>query len=107
MRQIRHPLVERDIIGIAKHIVDVTQGDFSAARRRLDQIDDLLYAISQNPTSGARLSGDLEGWLVRFGGMDRKLTIVFKPNVGQEVLFIALVAFGGQDWKTLAEKRRL
>ena len=107
MRQIRHPLVERDIIGIAEHIVDVTQGDFAAARRRLDQIDDLLHAISQNPTSGARLSGELDGWFVRFGGTDRKISIVFRPDVAQQVLFIALVAFGGRDWESLAERRRL
>lgn len=41
MRQSRHPLVERDLIGTVEHIVEVTQGDFNAAARPLDEIDDL------------------------------------------------------------------
>ena len=36
MRFIQHPFFERDIIGIANHIVEVTQGDTAAAYRRLD-----------------------------------------------------------------------
>ena len=31
MRQSKHPLVERDLVGIVEHIVEVTQGDFDAA----------------------------------------------------------------------------
>jgi len=31
MRIVRHPFVERDLIGMVDHIVDVTQGDIAAA----------------------------------------------------------------------------
>jgi len=81
MRFIQHPFFERDIIGIANHIVEVTQGDTGAAYRRLDEIDALLEAIANNPASGLRLSGNLEGWLVRHGGTGNRLTIVFKGVV--------------------------
>ena len=57
MRQSKHPLVERDLIGIVEHIVEVTQGDFDAAARRLDEIDDLIRDIAANPLSGMRLTG--------------------------------------------------
>lgn len=106
MRQIRHPFVDRDIIGIIDHILGVTDGDIAAARRRLDEIDVLLASIGETPTSGMRLSGDLTGWLVRHGGAGRRLTVVFRPDLDQGVLFIALVAFGGRDWMQLAEGRR-
>lgn len=98
MRQSKHPLVERDLIGIVEHIVEVTQGDFDAAARRLDEIDDLIRDISANPTSGMRLTEPLDGWLVRHGGRGYRLTIVFRADVQRDVLQIALVAFGGQDW---------
>jgi hypothetical protein len=39
MRLSKHPLVDQDLIGIVEHIVDVTQGNFEAAARRLDEID--------------------------------------------------------------------
>ena len=68
MRQSKHPLVERDLVGIVEHIIDVTQGDFDAAARRLDEIDALIRDIAANPTSGMRLSGPLDGWLVQHGG---------------------------------------
>ena len=80
MRQSRHPLVERDLIGIVEHIVEVTNGDFAAAERRLDEIDALLRSIAANPSSGIRLSGALEGWLVRHGGRGNRLTVVFRLN---------------------------
>lgn len=106
MRQIRHPLVERDLIGIADHIVDVTGGDYDAAYRRLDEIDDLLRAIAANPLSGNRLAAPLDGWLVRHGGRDHRLTVMFRPDPEAEILFIALVAFGGRDWMALAADRK-
>lgn len=106
MRQIKHPLVEQDLIGIVEHIVEVTQGDFAAAARRLDEIDDLIRDIAANPTSGMRLTGPLDGWLVRHGGRGHRLTIVFRADLVREVLQIALVAFGGQDWVSLGTDRK-
>lgn len=105
MRQIRHPLVEQDVIAIARHIVETTDGNIGAAERRLDEIDDLLQDIAANPFSGVRLSGSLKGWLVRHGGQDYKITIVFRPDTNAQCLHIALVAFGGQDWLTTGATR--
>ena len=59
------------------HIVDVTGGDFDAAGRRLDEVDDLIADISANPMSGVRLAPPLDGWLVRHGGRGHRLTVVF------------------------------
>ena len=100
MRVVRHPLVDRDLIAMVEHIVEVTSGDFVAAARRLDEVDDLLVAIQSNPHSGVRLSGALDGWLVRHGGRGHRITIVFRANPDQDCVFVALVAFGGQDWMT-------
>lgn len=107
MRFVRHPFFERDLIGIVDHIVEVTDGDVAAASRRLDEIDALLQEISANPTSGARLSGKLDGWLVRHGGAGQRLTIVFKPDVAAGQVYLALVAFGGRDWMRLASARQV
>jgi plasmid stabilization system protein ParE len=106
MRQSKHPLVERDLVGIVEHIVEVTQGDFDAAARRLDEIDALIRDIAANPTSGMRLTGPLDGWLVRHGGRGHRLTIVFRADLARDVLQIALVAFGGQDWVSLGTERQ-
>jgi plasmid stabilization system protein ParE len=106
MRQRRHPLVERDLIGIVEHIVAVTQGDFDAAERRLDEIDALLANIASNPVSGMRLSGPLDGWRVRHGGRGNRLTVVFRLDTRLDVIDIALVAFGGQDWEALGDGRK-
>lgn len=106
MRFVRHPFFERDVIGIVDHIVEVTDGDVAAASRRLDEIDALIQEISANPTSGARLSGKLDGWLVRHGGAGQRLTIVFKPDVDAGQVYLALVAFGGRDWMRLASARQ-
>ena len=107
MRFIRHPFFERDLIGIVNHIVDVTDGNVAAASRRLDEIDALIQEISANPTSGARLSGKLDGWLVRHGGAGHRLTIVFKPDADAGQIYLALVAFGGRDWMRLASARQV
>ena len=107
MRFVRHPFFERDVIGIVDHIVEVTDGDVAAASRRLDEIDALLQEISANPTSGARLSGKLDGWLVRHGGAGQRLTIVFKPDIDAGQVYLALVAFGGRDWMRLASARQV
>ena len=106
MRFIRHPFFERDLIGIVNHIVEVTGGDVAAASRRLEEIDALIQEISANPTSGARRSGKLDGWLVRHGGAGQRLTIVFKPDVDAGQVYLALLAFGGRDWMRLAAARQ-
>ena len=106
MRFVRHPFFQRDLIGIVDHIVKVTDGDTAAALRRLDEVDTLLSAIVESPTSGVRLSGSLDGWLVRHGGAGHRLTIVFKPDVEAGTLYLALVAFGGKDWMKLASARQ-
>jgi len=101
LRQIRHPHVDADIDGIVDHILEVS-GNLDAAERRLDEIDALLAAIVERPLSGIRL----EGWLVRHGGRDLATTIVFKPDVERDTIWIALVALGGRNWLELAEGRR-
>ncbi len=106
MRVIRHPLVARDITALMDHIIEATDGNFAAASRRLDEIDALVSDIIGNPMSGMRLSAPLGGWLVRHGGQGYRITIVFRPDREADCLFIALVAFGGQDWMTTSEARR-
>lgn len=98
MRQVCHPLVRRDVIGLFEHILDTTQGDLDAARRRLDEVDDLLAAIAANPTSGVRLDGPLAGWLARHGGRGHMITVVFRTNLETETIYIAMIAFGGRNW---------
>ena len=104
MRVIRHPLVQHDLAALVDHIIETTQGDFAAAARRLDEIDALLAEITANPLSGMRLSAPLYGWLVRHGG--HRITIVFKADIDRDALYIALVAFGGQDWISEGNTRR-
>lgn len=106
MRLVRHPLVGRDLMAMVDHIVDITQGDSLAAARRLDEVDHLLGDIASNPQSGIRLSAPLAGWLVRHGGRGHRLTVVFRADLPRQVLYIALVAFGGQDWVTGGQARR-
>jgi plasmid stabilization system protein ParE len=106
MRVVRHPLVDRDLDALVDHIVDVTGGDVAAAGRRLDEIEDLVAAISANPLSGIRLASPLDGWLVRHGGRGHRLTVVFRADLSQDCLFVALVAFGGQDWMSVGETRK-
>jgi plasmid stabilization system protein ParE len=107
MRFVRHPFFERDLIGIVDHILDVTQGDTGAALRRLDEVDILLQSIADNPTSGVRLAGKLDGWLVRHGGSGHRLTIVFRPDVEAGQIYLALAAFGGLDWMKRATARNV
>ena len=56
--------------------------------------------------SGARLAPPLEGWLVRHGGRGYRLTIVFRADLNKNCVFVALVAFDGQDWMTEGETRK-
>lgn len=106
MRLIRHPLVGQDLIALVDHIVEVTGGDFAAAGRRLDEIDALLADIAANPMSGMRLQRPMEDWLVRHGGQGHRLTIVFRADKAVDAIYVALVAFGGQDWMNTGAKRR-
>jgi hypothetical protein len=106
MRLVRHPFVERDLIGIVDHIVNTTEGDYVAAYRRLDEVDALLGSVLENPTSGGRLRGKLDTWLVRHGGAGQRLTIVFKPDLENDCVYLAMVAFGGRDWMKAAVGRR-
>lgn len=106
MRLVRHPQVNRDLIALVDHIVETTQGDFAAASRRLDEVDNLLVDILENPLSGMRLAPPLEGWLVRHGGRGHRITIVFRAELQQNMLYIALVAFGAQDWFSDGVARR-
>jgi plasmid stabilization system protein ParE len=105
-RQIRHPLVRHDVMGILDHVLETTRGDLAAAERRLDEIDDLLRAIADNPASGVRLDGPLEGWLVRHGGRGLMITVVFRPDLEARLVRIALIAFGGRNWLGAATGRR-
>jgi hypothetical protein len=106
MRQVRHPLVRRDVMGIFQHVLETTRGDLAAAERRLDEIDDLLRAIADNPASGVRLDGPLSGWLVRHGGRGQKITVVFRCDLERRLIHIALIAFGGRNWLGEAVERR-
>ena len=106
MRIVRHPLVDQDLAALVDHIVEVTGGDFDAAGRRLDEIDELIADISANPMSGVRLVPPLDGWLVRHGGRGHRLTVVFRAEPTQNCVFVALVAFGGQDKMTAGKARK-
>jgi hypothetical protein len=106
MHIVRHPLVDQDLAALVDHIVDVTGGDFDAAGRRLDEVDDLIADISANPMSGVRLAPPLDGWLVRHGGRGHRLTVVFRADLNKNCILVALVAFGGQDWLTEGETRK-
>lgn len=106
MRIVRHPLLDHDLAAMVDHIVEVTGGDFDAAGRRLDEVDDLITDISANPMSGVRLALPLDGWLVRHGGRGHRLTVVFRADLSNGCVFVALVAFGGQDWMTESKTRK-
>ena len=106
MRQIRHPLVRRDVAGIFDHVLKTTHGDLAAAERRLDEIDDRLKAIADNPASGVRLAGQLAGWLARHGGHRQMITVVFRADLEARLIYIAMIAFGGRNWLEAAADRR-
>ena len=104
MRVVPHPLLERDIVGIAEHVFAIS-GDGVAARRRISEARDLIEAIAAEPDLGTTLDGLLEGWRVRHGGRDRRVTAVFRHDAALDTLYVALVAFGGRDWETHAAGR--
>ena len=98
MRVVLHHLVDQDLVALVDHIIDVTDGDYVAAGRHLDEVEELFAAISANPLSGVRLGPPLDGWMFRHGGRGHRLTLVFRADVAQDCRFVALAAFGGQDW---------
>lgn len=104
MKVVPHPFVERDIVGMAEHVFAVS-GDGTAARRRISEARGLIESIVAEPSLGTALVGLLEGWRVRHGGQGRRITIVFRHEADLDTLYIALVAFGGQDWETHAVGR--
>jgi plasmid stabilization system protein ParE len=106
MRQVRHPLVRRDVMAIFNHILKTTQGNLAAAERRLDEIDGLLQAIADNPASGVRLDRHLTGWLVRHGGRGQMITVVFRSDPEARLIPIAMIAVGGRNWLEDAVDRR-
>ncbi|MCJ1900522.1 hypothetical protein O4J55_11155 [Paracoccus sp. PXZ] len=57
----------------------------------------MLEAIKDNPASGVRLGGALDGWLVRHGGAGHRLTILFRPDVAAGRIYLALAAFERLD----------
>jgi hypothetical protein len=93
-------------MGIFDHVLHTTQGDLAAAERRLDEFDNLLRAIADDPASGVRLAGTLAGWLVRHGGRGRMITVVFRPDLEARLIHIALIAFGGRNWLDEVTDRR-
>ena len=104
MRIVPHPLLGRDIVGIAEHVHAVS-GDAAAARRRIAEVRDLIAAIADEPGLGVALGEDLTGWRVRHGGNGRRITVVFRHDAADDALYVALVAFGGQDWEGRAVGR--
>jgi len=93
-------------MGIFEHVLATTGGNLGAAERRLDEIDDLLRSIAENPASGVRLAGHLSGWLARHGGRGQLITVVFRSDIATRVIYIALIAFGGRNWLAEAVDRR-
>lgn len=104
MRVIPHPLLERDIVGMAEHVFAVS-GNGDAARRRISEARELIEAIVSEPGLGTILDGALAGWRVRHGGQARRVTVVFRHDSSLDALYIALVAFGGRDWEAHAARR--
>ena len=104
LRVVPHPLLGRDIVGIAEHVHAVS-GDAAAARRRIAEVRDLVAAIVEEPGLGTALDGPLAGWRVRHGGRGKRITVVFHHDAGQRALYVALVTFGGQDWEGRAVER--
>lgn len=99
-----HPLVSRDIDEIAFFIYQ-TAGSRDAAIRRLQEVDALRRDVISNPLSGVRLDGRLTGCLVRHGGRDNRLTIIWRPEPEHNRTRILMVAFGGRDWMGQAPER--
>jgi hypothetical protein len=97
VKLVPHPLLERDIVGMAEHVLHVT-GDPGAANRRLAEARALIEDIIREPGLGSRLGAHAEGWRIRHSARDRRISVVFRHDPKTDRLYLALVAFGGQDW---------
>ena len=104
MKVVPHPLLERDIVGMAEHVFAVS-GDGAAARKRISETRELIQAIASEPGLGTTLDGRLTGWRVRHGGQGRRITVVFRHDTALDAIYVALVAFGGRDWEAYASRR--
>lgn len=91
-----HPLFERDIIGMAEHVLAVS-GDGNAARRRVLEARALLACVQEDPDLGRPLDGDLSGWRIRHGGKHRQNSVVYRYDGAANRLYLALLSFDGQD----------
>jgi hypothetical protein len=104
MRIVRHPLVDQDLAALVDHIVEVTGGDFDAAGRRLDEVDDLIADISANSMSGVRFAtaGRMAGppWRPRPSSYRRV------ARRSQQELSCRTCCLGGQGWMTEASRGR-
>ena len=104
MKVVPHPLLERDLVGIAEHVFAVS-GDGAVARKRISGARALIQAIAADPRLGTTLDGGLAGWRVRHGGQGRRITVVFRHHTALDAIFVALVAFGGRGWEAYAAGR--
>jgi len=97
-RVVRHPLVGTDVFRMANHIAEQS-GSEDAAERRIIEVEATIAAIANNPLSGTRLDGKLTGFLRRQSRRDQQITVVFRPDPARKIVYIHLVAFGGQNWE--------
>ncbi|WP_371832241.1 type II toxin-antitoxin system RelE/ParE family toxin [Paracoccus benzoatiresistens] len=97
MQVLAHPLLRRDIEGLAEHVHAVS-GSADAARRRLREVHDLIEQVIENPSLGTSVGEALPGWRVRHGGRGRRITLVFRHDAEADEIHLALVSFGGEDW---------
>lgn len=97
MQVLAHPLLRRDIEGLAEHVYTVS-GSADAARRRIHEVHHLIEQVIENPSLGTLLGKDLPEWRARHGGTGRRITVVFRHDAEANQIQVALVAFGGEDW---------
>lgn len=101
---VRHPLVGTDIFRMARHVAEQS-GSESAAERRVIEAEMTIAAIADNPLSGTKLTGRLEGFRRRQSHRDGKITVVFRPEPELQRIYIHLVVFGGRNWQENAAQR--
>lgn len=98
------PLFDSDSKSIIVHVSEIS-GNAPPAQQRAEEIDGLVKPILANPQSGTPLEGALDGCILRHGGHDHKITIVFRHHKEAKTLRFLLTAFGRQDWLHSAEDR--
>ncbi|WP_299823098.1 type II toxin-antitoxin system RelE/ParE family toxin [uncultured Jannaschia sp.] len=89
---------------MAEHIFAVS-GNGAAARRRILEARELIGVVVAEPGLGTTLDAPLDGWRVRHGGRNRRITVVFRHDAASDALYIALIAFGGRDWGAHVARR--